>query len=102
VTTPEQAADEILVLDNTDQRRYDLYVGEARAGFADYHSQPGLITIMDTQIEPAFEGQGIGSEFIRGVLDDIRRQDAKVLPVCPFVRSFLQRHPEYGDLVWKP
>ena len=102
MTTDPRAPDEILVADNPGERRYEAFVGETRAGFADYHAQPGLVTIMHTEIDPAFEGKGVGSRFVREMLADIRRREAKVLPVCPFVRAFLQRHPEYADLVWKP
>ena len=94
--------DDVLVRDNPERRRYELHLGAKLAGVADYHAQPGLVTIMHTEIEPAFEGHGLGSQFVSAVLDDIRRQEAKVLPVCPFVRAFLQRHPEYADLAWTP
>jgi predicted GNAT family acetyltransferase len=99
---PSNLSDDVLVRDNPHQRRYELYVGSELAGVADYHAQPGLVTIMHTEVDRAFEGRGLGSQFVASVLDEIRRQQAKVLPVCPFVRAFLQRHPEYADLAWKP
>jgi uncharacterized protein len=92
----------VVVRDNPAKRRYEAFVGSALAGFADYHAQPGLVTVMHTEIDPAFEGQGVGSELVREMLDDIRRKDAKVLPICPFVRTFLQRRAEYASLIWKP
>ena len=93
---------EIVVRDDPEHHRYELRVGVSPAGYAAYHSQPGLVTVLHTEVDPAFEGQGLGSAFVRSMLDDVRGKGAKVLPVCPFVRSFLERHPEYGDLVWKP
>ena len=99
---PSNLSDDVLVRDNPEQRRYELYVGSELAGVADYHTQPGLVTVMHTEVDPSFEGRGLGSQFVAAVLDDIRRQEAKVLPVCPFVRAFLQRHPEYADLAWTP
>lgn len=101
VPTHDTAGD-LLVRDNSEQRRYEAFVGDSLAGFADYHSQPGLVTVMHTEIDPAFEGRGLGSALIRWMLDDIRSRGARVLPVCPFVRAFLQRHAEYADLVWTP
>jgi predicted GNAT family acetyltransferase len=95
-------ADQIVVRDNPERNRYEAYVGSELAGYADYHSQPGLVTVLHTEVDPAFEGRGVGSQLIRGMLDDIRHRDASVLPVCPFVRAFLQRHPAYADLAWKP
>ena len=95
-------ADEVAVRDNPERGRYEAHVGSVLAGYADYHSQPGLVTVLHTEIDTAFEGRGVGSELVRRMLDDIRSKDASVLAVCPFVRTFLQRHPEYSDVVWKP
>jgi predicted GNAT family acetyltransferase len=91
---------EIVVRDDPEQSRYEVYDGPTRAGFATYHSQPDLVTVLHTEIKTAFEGQGVGSELVRQMLDDIRSKGAHVLPVCPFVLAFLRRHPEYHDLVW--
>jgi predicted GNAT family acetyltransferase len=99
--TTRAGAEEVTVRDNPDRGRYEVYVGSMLAGFADYHSQPGLVTVLHTEVDTRFEGRGLGSELVRRVLDDVRRRNAKVLAVCPFVRSFLQRHPEYADIVWK-
>jgi predicted GNAT family acetyltransferase len=95
--TPEH--DALRIADNPERSRYEVYVGSDLAGVTDYHAQPGLVTLMHTEIYPAFEGQGVGSRFVAGVLDDIRRRGTLVLPICPYVRAFLQRHPEYADLV---
>lgn len=93
---------EAVVRDNPEASRYEIHVGGELAGFADYHLQPGLLTATHTEIDPAFEGRGLGSTLVRGLLDGAREQDAKVLPVCPFVTAYLRRHPEHADLVWKP
>ena len=92
--SPSNLGDDLVVRDNPEQQRYEAYVGSELAGVATYHAQPGLVTIMHTEIEPAFEGHGLGSQFVAAMLDDIRRQESRVLPVCPFVRAYLQRHPE--------
>jgi predicted GNAT family acetyltransferase len=91
---------ELRIVDNPDGKRYEVYVGDDLAGFADYHAQPGLLTILHTEIDPAFEGQGVGSRFVAGMLDEVRSHGGRVLPICPFVLAFLQRHAEYRDLVW--
>lgn len=94
------AQQELRIVDDPDGKRYEAYVGDKLAGFADYHAQPGLLTILHTEVDPAFEGQGIGSSFVAGILDEVRAQGGRVLPICPFVLAFLRRHPEYRDLVW--
>lgn len=95
-------AAEVVVRDNEEQGRYEIFVGSTRAGYAEYHAQPGLITATHTEIDPAFEGHGLGSRLVREMLDDIRRRETKVLPICPFVRAFLHRHDEYADVLWTP
>ena len=91
---------DLRITDNPERRRYEVYLGTELAGFTDYHVQPDLLTLLHTEIEPAFEGQGIGSRFLAGVLDDVRSRGLRVLPICPFVRAFLQKNPVYDDLVW--
>ena len=91
--------EELRVVDNAELNRYEVYVGADLAGFTDYHAQPGLVTLKHTEVDPAFEGRGIGSRLVAAALDDIRERGAGVLPICPFVRAYLQRHPEYADLI---
>ena len=91
---------DLRITDNPERKRYEAYVGSQLAGFTDYHAQPGLITLLHTEIEPDFEGRGLGSRFVAGILDDARGRGLRVLPICPFVRAFLQKTSDYDDLVW--
>jgi predicted GNAT family acetyltransferase len=52
-----------------------------------------------TEVDPAFEGHGIGSALAAGALDDARRRGLVVVPSCPFIRAYITRHPEYADLL---
>ena len=71
------------------------------AGFADYMLTDGLITFTHTEIDPAYEGQGLGSQLVRAALDDVRTTGERtVLPLCPFVKAWIQRHPDYMDLLY--
>ena len=90
---------EVRISDNPDRHRYEAWVGEDVLGYIDYHLQPGLITILHTEVDPAAEGHGVGSRLAAGALDDIRRRGLSILVVCPFVREYVRRHPEYADLV---
>jgi uncharacterized protein len=95
----EVAADEIRVVDNATELRYEIWLGDACAGFVAYRREPGTIALIHTDIEPAFAGRGLGSRLVAGALDDLRRHGLKVVPVCPFVADYIRRHPEYDDLV---
>ena len=54
---------------------------------------------MHTEIDPAFEGKGLGSALAKGALDAERALGEPVVPLCPFIRAYIDRHPEYADLV---
>jgi predicted GNAT family acetyltransferase len=83
-------------------QRYDLRVGGQLAGFAEYQTTPELIVFTHTVIEPQFEGQGLGSTLARAALDDVRAAGGRqVLPLCPFITSWIGRHAEYADLVYR-
>lgn len=87
------------VRDNRDEQRYEATVDGELAGFAEYRSRPGLIAFIHTEVNSAFEGQGVGSTLVREALDDARRRALEVLPFCPFVNSYIERHRDYADLV---
>jgi predicted GNAT family acetyltransferase len=87
------------VRDNRDEERYEATVDGDLAGFTEYRSRPGLIAFFHTQVDSAFESQGVGSTLVREALDDARRRGLEVLPFCPFVNSYIERHREYADLV---
>jgi predicted GNAT family acetyltransferase len=89
----------VQVHDKPDEQRYEAVVDGELAGFAAYHTQPGLLSFVHTEIEDAFEGRGVGSILIREALEDVRRRGLEVLPFCPFVNSFIAEHREFVDLV---
>ena len=59
----------------------------------------GLAAFIHTKIDPDHEGEGLGSALISSALDATRDRGLSVLPFCPFVRAFIERHPEYAELV---
>jgi uncharacterized protein len=94
-----------IAINNYPERgRYEATVttedGErAVAGFLDYTVQGRLIVLDHTEVDPAFEGRGIGSALARAALDDTRRTGRRAVPVCPFIRSWVDRHPDYTDTI---
>jgi uncharacterized protein len=59
----------------------------------------GRAYFVHTEVEPGHEGAGVGSTLVRGALDAQRERGELVVPLCPFVRGYLERHPEYADVV---
>jgi predicted GNAT family acetyltransferase len=87
------------VVDNPEAHRFEILVEDQIAGFAEYRRRGGAVAFTHTVIDPAFEGRGLGSALARGALDATRKAGHAVLPFCPFIRSYIQRHPAYLDLV---
>jgi predicted GNAT family acetyltransferase len=88
-----------VIADHPEAQRYEVQVSDALAGYVQYRSRPGLIALIHTEIRDRFEGQGMAGRLIAFALDDARERGLDVLPFCPFVNSYIQRHREYVDLV---
>ena len=80
---------------NPAQGRYELDTEHGTA-VAIYRQQGDRAIFTHTEVPPADEGKGIGSQLVRAALDDTRRRGLKIVPACSFVAAFLRRHPEYG------
>jgi uncharacterized protein len=87
------------IRDDPERERLEIYVGGRRAGYVAYSRGPGAIAYTHTEIEPEFEGKGIGGALIREALSRARAEGIAVLPHCPFVREYIERHPDQLDLV---
>lgn len=79
--------------------RFVLVVDGALAGTAQYRLEGEDVAILHTELDPAFEGRGLGSAFVREMLRQVAARGVAVLPYCPFVRAYLQRHRDLVDLV---
>lgn len=90
---------ETCVTDQPEASRYVIEADGERAGLLQYRLQADRITFTHAEVDPAREGQGLGSELTAFALDDARSRGLDVLPRCPFVASYMQRHPEYAELV---
>jgi predicted GNAT family acetyltransferase len=86
------------VVDNAEKSQYELDVGGQMAVLG-YNRKGGTIFLTHTEVPAELEGQGIGSKIVKHVLDQARADGVKVAPWCPFVRAYIDRHPEYQELV---
>jgi hypothetical protein len=85
------------VIDNPAHNRFELSL-DGHTAFATYRRDGDLLTIYHTEVPREFEGRGIGSALVKGVLAIARKQNLKVKPLCSFVRAYMDRHPEFSDL----
>jgi predicted GNAT family acetyltransferase len=89
----------IEVADNRAERRYEGRIDGKLAGSIHYVEHEGQLALVHTEVEPGFEGQGVGGRLVAATLDDIREHGLTIVVRCPFVRAYLEKHPEYADLV---
>lgn len=79
--------------------RYEIRVSGRLAGFTEFADRGSVRTFFRTQMEPEFEGRGLGSQLVGAALDSERAMHHQIRAKCPFVRRFVERHPEYADLM---
>jgi predicted GNAT family acetyltransferase len=90
---------ELEVVDNPTEQRFEARRDGRVVAFAQYRRVRGRLVFFHTEVDPAFEGQGIGSRLAAGALDDVRAHGLTIGVKCPFIAAYLQRHPEYEDLL---
>jgi predicted GNAT family acetyltransferase len=77
--------------------RYEVTVN-GHTGALTYRESGSRITFIHTEVPPELRGRGLADALARAALDDARQRGLSVRPLCPFVRAFMTRHPEYADL----
>ena len=90
--------DGLQIIDQPSRQRYEARLGDRVVGFAEYRAVRGRLILFHTEVDPAFEGHGVGGRLASGALDDIRTRGLRVTVKCPFITAFMERHPEYQDL----
>jgi predicted GNAT family acetyltransferase len=90
---------ELTVRDNPEANRYEIRDGNRVLGHADYERRGDTTVFTHTEVDQDSEESGLGSTLVRAALDDVRSKGRTVVPQCSFVRGWIERHPEYADLV---
>lgn len=85
------------IVDNREKHRYETSVPGGTA-FAAYRIEDGKIVFTHTEVPEEAEGHGVGDALARFALDDVRARGLKVVPLCPFIAAWIERHPDYKAL----
>jgi uncharacterized protein len=97
------ATDAPVLTDNPGESRYELHIGPELAGFVVYdlgdEGNSKVISLVHTEVKPAFQGAHLATHLARFSLDDARERGLAVLPYCPYITSWIKNHPQYADLV---
>ena len=95
---PDKAGTMTDVVNNRAHHRFELaFEGHLAATY--YAISGNVITFIHTEVPPELGGKGVGSKLIKGALDQVRADGLKVIPQCPFVKAYIEKHPEYADLL---
>ena len=86
------------VSDNPARSRFELAVGDAVA-FVDYVRSGDRVVLTHAEVPEALSGQGIGSKLVRGTLEALRARGRRAASRCSFVSAYVERHPEYRDVL---
>jgi predicted GNAT family acetyltransferase len=89
----------LVVADAPERHRYEAELDGTLAGILDYVVKHGRIALIHTEVLPSFEGHGVAAGLTRFALDEARRRELMVIVICPYVRSYLEKHPEDLDIV---
>jgi predicted GNAT family acetyltransferase len=89
---------DVAVIHNEEAHRFEATVGGLRA-LLTYQRFPDRIVYNHTEVPPALEGRGLAAKFAKTALDFARANHLRVVPQCSYVASYIQKHPEYQDLV---
>ncbi|TFC84360.1 N-acetyltransferase [Cryobacterium cheniae] len=82
------------------QSRYSLRINEETVGFADYTVTGTDVLFTHVEVDPARRGENLASRLVEQALDDVRtRTELTVVPVCPYVVRWIDKHAEYQDLL---
>ena len=85
------------VVVNELEQRFELWAG-GRLAVLDYVRRGERIYLVHTEVPEEIERRGYGSALARAALEHARRERLRVVPSCPFVRAFIESHPEYAEL----
>ena len=87
------------VVDNMARHRFEIDLGDGEFAFAAYNLLPGAIRFYHTEVPESHGGQGLGTMLIEAGLAAARERGLKVIPICPFFRAYLKKHPEQQDII---
>lgn len=89
------------LIDNVEEKQYEFHIGKYKPLVEYIKSKNGEIYLTHTEVPAELEGKGIGSQLIKKVLIDIDKQELRLVPMCPFVAGYIQKHPEWKRIIMK-
>jgi uncharacterized protein len=89
----------VVVADDPMASRYEARIDGKLVGVSEYELTDDTIVFLHTVVAEEYEGRGVGGAIARYALDDARARGLHVRALCPFIRGWMERHPQYSDLI---
>ena len=86
------------IKENTDKRRFEVKLDDSFA-FIDFIRAEDKMYLTHTEVPSQMEGKGVGSALVKFAFQKIEEEERKLVPLCPFVASYVKKHPEYSTLL---
>ena len=90
---------DLVIADASERQRYQAQLDDVVVGVLEYVVKRERIALIHTEVSPGYEGRGIAASLSRFALDDARRRGLRVIASCPYVKRYLETHPEDHDIV---
>lgn len=92
-------SDSIEVTKNEQRHRFEIRLDGDLVGLADYRDDDGIREFPHTEVDPSLRGRGLAGRLVGEALTQTRGEGLKADPICPFVATYVQRHPEYQNML---
>ena len=91
---------QVTVTDDPEQSRFEVHVDGTLAGFAAYEKDQRAVILVHTEVFEGYTGRGLAGQLAKASLGMVREAGGTVVPLCPYIRSYVEKHsPEYDDLL---
>ncbi|MEV5839968.1 GNAT family N-acetyltransferase [Nocardia sp. NPDC052112] len=87
------------VVRNDEKKRYEVFYDGELAGFSEYEERGDETVFIHTEIDGAFSGKGLGTILAANAVEDVIARDRVIRPLCPFIKAYLEKHPQYDPHV---
>lgn len=91
---------ELEIINNKEEKRFETYVEGLLAKVTYIETTNGLLAITGTHVPKELGGRGIAGELNKFALDYARENELKVNPICPYTKSYIEKHVDYQDLLF--
>ena len=94
----QNSKQELNIVHNEQGKRFETSI-DGHTGYISYQDRGDKLVYDHTIVPDELGGRGVGSALVKYALNYARENDKKIVPQCSFVASYIDKHPEYQDLL---